>query len=362
MIGVCHQPMPAPPTAERIVVIRLGAVGDVVRALPAVSALRAGYPAARLTWVVEAASASLLEAQPWVDEVLVFPRSELVARLRARAFGDAWAGLRGFVTALRARRFDLAVDFHSILKSGLLSLASGARLRAGYAWPYGREGSWLFSNERDQVTLDRCSRFVRNAALVEFLGIDALPDREPLRIPPESRRKMRAELGGRAPVVLHPGTSDATPHKRWTPAAYAKVAIALSEAPGVPVLVTAGPARDDRRLAEAIVAGARGAARHAPETGSLLDLAALLRESRLYVGSDTGPMHVASLIGTPVVQILGPTDPYENQPFPATPSRSIRVPVACSPCRRGCSAATCMRVVPPEPVVAAARALLAGRP
>ena len=354
--------MAAPPTAERIAVIRLGALGDVVRTLPAVSALRAGYPAARLSWVVEAPSASLLEAQPWIDEVLVFPRAELVARVRARAFRDAWTGLGGFLGALRARRFDLVVDFHSILKSGLLALASGARLRAGYAWPYGREASWLLCNERARLALDRCSRFARNAALVEFLGVAADPDPEPLRIPAESRRRMRAELGARAPVVLHPGTSDGTPYKRWTPEAYAKVAVALSEAPGVPVIVTSGPARDDRELADAIVKGSAGAACHAPETGSLLDLAALLRESRLYVGSDTGPMHVASLSGTPVVQILGPTDPCENQPYPGTPSRSVRVPVACSPCRRGCSAATCMRGVSPELVIAAARDLLAGHP
>jgi ADP-heptose:LPS heptosyltransferase len=351
--------MPAPPTADRIAILRLGAVGDVVRTLPAASAVRRGYPDARIAWVVEPASAALLRAQPWVDEVLVFPRPDVVDRLRARAFDAAWATWRGFVRELRARRFDLVLDFHSILKSGVIGLASGARLRVGYGRPYGREASWLLTNERAHLVPERCSRFERNAALVAFLGLDATPDPAPLRVPEATRGALRERLGGARPVVIHPGTSDGTPHKRWTPEGYAKVAAALAEAPGAPVMVTAGPARDDRRLADAIVAGSGGAARHAPATGSLIDLAALFAESRLYVGSDTGPMHVASLVGTPVVQILGPTDPVENRPFDGTPSRTVRVPVACSPCRRGCGAATCMAVVPPDRVIDAARELLA---
>ena len=101
------------------------------------------------------------------------------------------------------------------------------------------------------------------------------------------------------------------------------------------------------------------AARLAPETADLPQLAALFSGCRLFIGNDTGPLHVASLVGTPVLQILGPTDPVENAPFPGTPSRTVRVPVACSPCRRGCAATPCLRVIPPETVVGAARQLLA---
>ena len=116
---------------------------------------------------------------------------------------------------------------------------------------------------------------------------------------------------------------------------------------------------NDRAFAEAIVAASGGAARIAPETHSLADLAALFSCSRLYIGGDTGPMHVASLVGTPVVQILGPTDPIENAPFPGVPSRSVRIQIHCNPCRRGCAAVTCMRVIPPSSVIDAASELLA---
>jgi ADP-heptose:LPS heptosyltransferase len=127
----------------------------------------------------------------------------------------------------------------------------------------------------------------------------------------------------------------------------------------VSTLVSVGPARDDRAFAEAVVKAAAGAATLAPPTPTLGDLAALFARSRLYVGSDTGPLHVASLVGTPVVQLLGPTDPVENAPWPGTPSRTVRLPVACSPCRRGCAAAPCMGRLPAAEVVAAARSLLA---
>jgi ADP-heptose:LPS heptosyltransferase len=358
-IAVCTNPLSAPPPAERILVIRLGAVGDVVRTLPAVSALRAGYPRARITWLVEPPSASLLSAQTWIDEVLVFPRPELLALLRAGRLGALWRALRELRRELHARRFDLAVDFHAILKSGILARLSGARLRASYARPYAREGAWLFADLRARIEPRRASRFARNLALVRFLGVGAPPAPEPLAVAAETRARARAALGGGpAPVVLHPGTSDTTPHKRWSVSGYAELARALAHDTGTPVLVSAGPAADDRALADAIVAAADGAALRAPPTPSLADLAALFAAARLYVGSDTGPMHVASLVGTPVVQLLGPTDPVENQPFEGTPSRSLRVPVACSPCRRGCAAAICMQVLRPAAVIAAARELL----
>jgi len=349
-----------PPAAERVLVIRLGAVGDVVRTLPAVSALRAAWPGARLVWLVEPASAGIVEGQPWVDGVLVFPRPPLVAALRAGRPREAAALLRAFLRELRGERFELAVDFHSIAKSAILARLSGAPRRVAFARPFGREGAWLLATDRARLAPRRISRFERNAELLRFLGVKAAPAAEPLRVHPAAAAELEAALGtGGAPVVIHPGTSDATPHKRWHVPGYAAVARALARDPGLPVLVTAGPARDDRAFADAVVDAAGGAAQLAPPTPSLAHLAALFARARLYVGSDTGPMHVASLVGTPVVQILGPTHPVENQPWAGTPSRTVRVPVACSPCRRGCAAATCMRVVPPELVLRAARELLA---
>jgi len=327
-----------------------------VRTLPAASRLRSAWPAAHLAWLVEPPAAPLLASQPWLDEVIVFPRERL-ARAAARGRGlEVARTLRDLVRALRARRFDLAVDFHGLARSALLARACGAPRRAGYARPAGRELSWLLATDRLRLPRRRLSRFARNDALVRFLGVPDDRRPQPLHVDPSHQARIAAALPGPAPVVLHPGTSARTPHKRWRPEGYAAVARALS-ADGVPCVVSFGPG--ERAAASAVVRASGGAARLAPETRDLPDLAALLGAARLLVGADTGPLHLASLAGTPVVQLQGPTDPVENEPWEGTPWRRVRVPVACSPCRRGCAAAPCMRILPEDAVVAAARELLA---
>ena len=359
-ISTCTNPRAAPPPAERILVIRLGAVGDVVRTLPAAATLRAAYPSARLAWLVEPASASVLEGQPWLDEVIVFPRGALGAALRHGHLRELGREASRFVRRLRGGRFDLVLDFHAILKSGVLSRLSGAKRRVSYARPFAREGAAWFASERARLAPPLQSRFDRNDALVRYLGVAAAPPRKPLAVPAPALARVKSALGaGPAPVVIHPGTSDATPYKRWTPAGYGAVARALANE-GVPCFVTSGPAASDREMSEAVLDAAGGSARQAPPTPTLLDLAALFAHARLYLGADSGPMHVAALVGTPVLQLLGPTDPIENAPYAGTASRTLRVQIACNPCKRGCGAATCMRLITAHDVLSAARELLAG--
>jgi ADP-heptose:LPS heptosyltransferase len=332
-------------------------VGDVVRTLPAVSSLRAAYAGAHITWLVEPAASGAVEGQPWIDEILVFPRNTLRDALGRLEIGTLLAELTRFLRTLRRRRFELVVDFHAILRSGVLSMLTGAPARVSYARPFGRELAYLFATHRARVSPARMSRFERNEGLVRYLGIRAEPSVHPMAVDPAARLRIQSQLApGPRPVAIHAGTSDATPHKRYSVEGYASVASALAEEAGVPSIVTRGPARDDRVLAEAVVAKAGGAARLAPATPTLADLAALFASCRLYVGGDTGPMHVASLVGTPVVQILGPTDRVENAPYPGTPSRTVRAPEA-GPAGRGSAAR--LRSLPPAAVVAAARALLA---
>ena len=339
--------------------IRLGAVGDVVRTLPAAAGVRATWPRAHLAWLVEPASASLLAGQPWLDEVIVFPRGALAGALAGGRLVRFAREAHAFTRRLRAARFDLAIDFHAILKSALLARLSGARRIASYARPFAREGAAWLATDRALLFPPKQSRFDRNEALLRFLGSQAPLPARPLVVPRDALARVDAALGaGPRPVVIHPGTSDATPYKRWTPEGYGAVARALA-ADGVPCLVTSGPATSDREMAAAVLAEAKGAASPAPPTPTLLELAALFARSRLYLGADSGPMHVASAVGTPVLQLLGPTDPVENAPYAATPSRTLRVQVGCSPCRRGCAAATCMRLIPAAAVLAAARELLA---
>lgn len=361
VISACVNPLSRPPAAERVLILRLGAVGDVVRTLPAVSALRAGYAGAHLTWLVEPASQGAVAGQPWVDEVLVFPRGEIVALARRGRWLAATRVLSQCVRALRRRRFDLVIDFHGIAKSAALAFASGAPQRIGYAAPHAREGSWLLATGRARLGAATLSRFERNLGLAAFVLGAPHADARPWRVDAAARARMAAALGdGPAPIALQPGTSAGTPHKRWASERYADLARRLRDEAGAICIVLHGTEPGERALAESIAAASDGAARVAPATASLGELAALLERARLYIGGDTGPMHVASLVGTPVVQILGPTDPVENAPWGQTASRSVRRPVACSPCRRGCAAATCMQRVEVDDVAQAALGLLAG--
>ncbi len=340
-------PLRAPPAADRILVIRLGALGDVVRTLPAVSSLRAGYAGAELCWLVEPRAAGAVVGQPWVDEVLIFPREALREARQRRAWQTAARTLAEFARKLRRHRFDLVLDFQALARSALLARLTGAPRRISYAPPFGRELAWLLASDRVRLAPARVSRFARNQALVRHLGIRAEPAEHPFAVDPVASARMAAALGvGPAPVALHPGSSQAAAAKRYPLPALARLARALREQCAVDCIATWGPTPGERDAAEALVAASGGAARLAPETPSVAELAALLAVCRLFIGADSGPLHVASLVHTPVVQILGPADPVEDAPWPGTPSRSVGSP-------RGTSGA-----VAPEAVLAAARELL----
>jgi ADP-heptose:LPS heptosyltransferase len=339
-------------------VVRLGAIGDVVRTLPAAAGLRAQWPNARLAWLVEPPAASVLRGQSWLDEVIVFPREELANALRRGQLVALARRASVFVRELRDARFDLVVDFRDP-EERVLARLTGAPRRVSYARPFAREGAAWFATERARLSPPKQSRFDRNEALLRYLASAVELPARPLEVPAPVLERMTAALGPEpAAVVIHPGTSDATPYKRFPAEGYAAVARALA-AQGVRCLVSSGPAASDREMAHGVLAAAGEAARPAPATPTLLDLAALFARARLYLGADSGPMHVAALVGTPVVQLLGPTCPIENAPYPGTPSRTLRVAVGCNPCRRGCAAATCMRVIPVDAVLAAVRELLA---
>jgi ADP-heptose:LPS heptosyltransferase len=344
-----QSPWSAPPRADRILVIRLSALGDVVRTRFAFAGLRALYPQARIDWLVEDRAAAGLVGIRDLDEIVQVPRRELRWLRPARSLRS----LAALVAELRARDYELAVDFHGILKSALLARAARIPLRVGFAPPLGREGSARLLTHSVRLAGSHLSRFERNAALVRFLGGEVPSAAPPLDLPDDAPSTGLAEY-----AVVHPGTSASTLYKRWEPLRYAEVCRALRERAGLASLVTWGPVAGERAAAEAVVGASDGAARLAPQTTSSAQLLALMRRARIFVGSDSGPMHLASLAGLPIVAVFGPTDPLENAPFPGLPQRLLRRDVGCNPCREGCPTRTCMNAVPAADVAAAALELL----
>ena len=350
-------------TFGRILIIRLSAIGDVVRTMPCLAVLRRNFPSAKITWLVEEKSRDLLDGQPELDELIVFPRTVWVAGL---ARGRWWAvgkEVVGFVRRLRQERFDLIIDFHGILKSGLISMMSGAGVRVGFEKGFCKEWNYLFNNWRVSLPRERLSRFERNLRLLEGVGLGTEDCRIRLSVSNEDRRYahdflQRNGLLGQSPLVaLHPGTSERTHYKRWFPEAYARVADGLVEKLGASIIVTWGPG--ERETAEKVVSLMKSPGILSCLTRSLKQLASIYANCQLYVGADTGPMHVASLMGVPVVGIYGPTDPVVNAPYPDTPFIQVRKDVACNPCRNlSCERLDCLKAISHEEVLNAAVSLL----
>jgi lipopolysaccharide heptosyltransferase I len=299
---------------DRLLIVRLGAVGDVIRALPAVHRLRLAFPRAHVAWIVEDLAAPLLEGHADLNEVIVLSRREL------REAGRHPARLLAVSAALRARlargRYDVTLDLQSTLKSGIVASLAGAGRRVGFAPTHAREWSFLFANEWGRPSSPHLNRVDRNLEMAALLGGSEGPVSAALTEGPADAAEAATildrlgALHGR-PVLLAPGASRKQAFKRWPAPAWGRLARLLAEAGRSPV-VAWGPG--EASLAEAIEKDSAGGARRAPPT-SLPVLAALLRRSALFIGADTGPMHLAWAVGCRVVALFGPTDPRLNAPI-----------------------------------------------
>jgi lipopolysaccharide heptosyltransferase II len=293
-------------------------------------------------------AAPLVEGHPCVDHVHVWKR------------GGGAAELARLVREIRAQRYDLAVDLQRIQKSAFLARSSGAPRVLGYDRARAKELSWLWTTERIPPREHARHMVLHYLEFAQHLGARAQQPRH--LFPPDDAAEAWAaqfvrELGGE-PVLVNLGASK--PANRWMPERFGALARALTFEPGVPVCLTGGP--DDRSLArEARIAA--GDARLSDLVGqtNLRQLVALTRRARLHVGCDTGPMHIAAAVGTPVVALFGPADPARTGPWGAG-HRVLRVPPPCAPCnRKTCNQArhACMEDLTVEHVLAAAREELA---
>jgi lipopolysaccharide heptosyltransferase I len=353
---------------RKILIIRLSAAGDVIRTLPAVKALREHEPSSHITWVVEELSKTLLESQPEIDEVMVFPRKRWTGGMRSplRIWGTM-GEVRRFIKQLRNRKFDIVFDFHGGLKSGLISYLTRAPKRIGFDRKWSKEWNFLFSNVRVKLPpekIKKLNRFEQNLALLRGMGLEVKEVKIGLSIPSGDQEvvglffKNLATPVKRPLVAIHPGTSQKTRYKRWMLDRYAQLSDRLVRELGATVLFSWGP--DELDWVKAIQKEMKERSITGPQTESLTRLGEVFRHCDLYVGGDTGPMHVASMMGIPVVAIFGPTLPEVHAPFGR--HRMVRKDVGCSPCRnqRSCEALTCLKAVTVEDVFEAVEDLLRG--
>lgn len=298
---------------DGVLLVRLGAVGDVVRTLPCLAPLRRVAPGIRLGWVVEAPSAALLPGRPWLDDVFIFPRGALSP---ARLLREPAGGLRAlgdFISRVRAFRPSLSLDFQGSAKSSLLGWLSGAPLRLGFDRTGSREGSFLLSNIRIRPSSARLNRIQKNLELLRPVAPGACPLEFPFRSdrPSEKVARFLETFRDRIRVAVHPGTSRRQDHKRWPAENYASLVTSLSREGWVPVL-TWGPGE------EGLLGRIQALSGHSGVPTPPLDLEEMrqmIAACHLFVGGDTGPMHLAWSQGVPVVALFGSTDPLINGPM-----------------------------------------------
>lgn len=298
---------PTPPS--RLLLIRLGAVGDVVRCLPALEALRDTYPTAKIAWLCEPAAASLLDGQPALDQCIVFPRKD--ARF-------PWSpAVRSTVTALRAFAPDTTLDFHGILKSGIFSWLSKAPRRIGFKPPLSKEGNRWFATETVSPP-DHPWRVGQFLSLITPL-LPGEPDLLEVTLPASQEEEARVDaflaslaLEGRKLVVLYPGSSAGAEWKRWPTDRYRVIGQRLAATDQIVPVVAWGPGEEN--LIQSICTGGLETIFAAPKT-NLRELGVLLRRADLFIGPDTGPAHMAAAVQTPVLGIYGPSDPERNRPL-----------------------------------------------
>lgn len=280
-------------TPERIALIKPSALGDIVHALPVLSALRGRFPTSHITWVVNATYEPLLAGHPDLTDTLAFDRGAFKHGSR-KALGYS---LR-FAVELRRRRFDLVIDLQGLLRTGLMTLATGAPRRIGFA--NAREGATLAYTRRVAVPdAGRIHAVDRYWRIVEALGAGEVPKRFQVPLQPAAVEWARAELAGlpRPWVAVAVGAKWVT--KRWPPANFAEVLRrAQSHFGGTAVFVGTG---DDSPLSVEVISHLPGPARDFTGKTSLPQLAALLASCDLILANDTGPLHLAAALGKPCV-------------------------------------------------------------
>lgn len=351
----------------KILLVRLRQIGDVVFTTPTFAALREHFPQAQLSYLVEPAAAPVVRGNPDLAQVIEAPR----VRGARGVLADLSLG-----RALARERFDVAIDFHGGPRASLLTWLSRAPRRVGYEVA-GR--AWMYTQRIDRPRALRPRHSVENQwDLLAALGVPPPSrDRHPVTMAVDGEAAMRVEsrlLAHQAAygvrlVVMH--VSAGNPFRRWPMASFAEVAAGLAEAdPSVRVVVTSGPSEEG--AATEVIAAARqrldeARREHVLSCGefSLSELRALVERAALYVGGDSGPMHIAACSRVPMVSLYGPTLPVRSEPW-----RSRSIPalaaesrgVSCRPCdQRVCEPGDfrCLTQVTPGDVLEAGVRLLA---
>jgi 3-deoxy-D-manno-octulosonic-acid transferase/heptosyltransferase-1 len=348
---------------QKILIIKLSAIGDVVQTLPMMEALRSHYPQARIDWLVEEEASDLLIGHPALTRVVVSRRKSWQKRLfRRGALWSTLAEIGEFIRELRSVDYDWVIDNHGICKSGLMVLLSRGRRKIGFQASPGiaDEGNYLFTNERYRPLDIEKHALERYLDLIAQVGVkvgkSVLNFPVPANVLQEAEKLLQKNGVARHPlVIIHPMAKWQT--KQWPLANFARVAHALAQK-GASVVFTGGP--DDEKPVRELWQGMPTPPQVLNLAGqtNLLELAGLFSLSDLVLTPDTGPMHLAAAVQAPLIALFGPTAPWRTGPY-GNGHVILRKELDCSPCfKKKCATMECMNALSVEEVLQVAEAKL----
>ena len=322
-----------------ILIVKLSAIGDVIHTLPSLAVLRTHYPDANITWVIEEAAADLIVKHPHLDRVIVSRRKSWIRDIKGGRFGKAFREIRSFIKVLRSQPYDLVIDFHGLLKSAMIVLLSGGKRKLGYDSL--QELNSLFLNEKipedmNKHAVDRYLDFVR------YLGADT--DHPLFLIPMDDVVRGRMEnllkangLNPDSPfIAVSPQAFWKT--KLWDDDKFARLCDRIAAELNIPVVFTGS----ERQIIASIQSRMQSPAVNLAGQTTLRELACLFNLADMLITTDSGPMHLAAAMETPVVSLFGPTDPKRTGPY-GEGHRVVRQNLPCSPCfLKTCDTRQCM--------------------
>jgi heptosyltransferase-1 len=330
----------------RLLIALTGALGDVVRALPLLGRIRRGRPDAHVTWVVEPPSAPLLEGHPWIDDLIVFPRAR---------------GVAGFLATLRrvrAQHPTVALDLGRGAKTAMIVLASGATTRLGFARADAREGSWLAATRRLPPQGPSEAKIDQFLAFGDLLELPPAPVEFGLAPSPAERAEAESLTAKLPRPLVAACLGSSCPSRRWFPEATAAALSDLAARRGGSAVLLGTAA--DAPFAAAIARATPATVRDLTGRTTLRQLVAVLARSDVAFGPDSGALHVASAVGTPVVSLWGATSAERSAPY-GSERHVVHGDAPCAPCfLRDCPIGrVCMRAIAADTVVAHALEALA---
>jgi len=321
----------------KILIVKLGSIGDVVNTIPLFNILRESLTDSFIAWAIEPKAYPIIKNIDLLDKIIIFDRYHCLKSLPA------------FIFRLKKERFDIVLDLQRILKSGFFTFLSRAKRRIGFDKDRCKEFSWIWTNERIPASDPEKHMVEQYLEFARYLNITNSKVRWDVDISRGEEPKLKKFFFGfyEKPIAINIGASK--PANRWFPESFASLIDILQNDYHIPVILTGGP--EDEKFARIIKERTKSKFIDLVGKTSLNFLAGIFKGCRLFIGCDTGPMHIAVAMGSPVVSLFGASNPRRTGPYGYL-DLVVRKEIDCSPCnKKKCPTRDCMRLIKPSDVL-----------